>query len=111
METDWTKDTMGDVTVRKLIEWNKTDDIVVHSPGVLNQPVLHKLEYVKSRLRYKKEYIQAANNVSLQLISGNNLTNQTLTFVGVHVRRSDYLQYLPVEKQADSMGEGQFNFK
>lgn len=75
--------------------------IILSKYSLLLEPVLATIEELKTLFIYKDELISSAHNIirnktELYMKSNKVADNTKIVYVGVHVRRTDYIKYLSV---------------
>lgn len=75
---------------------------------VLIEPVLATMKTLKKEMKYKDSLVQSAQNViktkTRDFLLKNNVQQTKITYVGVHVRRTDYKIYLPSKYNMTAVG-------
>ena len=77
---------------------NVTKNVVLSRYSMLIEHVVKQIDQLRRHLVYRKEYLDHARDTIRRVgdvfASEDNIPKETLTYVGVHVRRTDYLSFL-----------------
>lgn len=77
----------------------KKGNLILSTYTLLLEPILETLNEIKTALKYKEEFMtestKTLNTVKDLFIKSNqNIIESNITYVGVHIRRTDYLDYV-----------------
>ena len=93
--------------VRKKFE-NVPGNIILPRYIVLVEPVLATMKLLKKEMTYKDSLVQFAQNVinskTEEFLRKHDVRRSRITYVGVHVRRTDYKTYLQSKYNMTALG-------
>lgn len=98
----------------QLIEIYKryTGNIIVNKYAIFLDPVIKNMDEVKKELQYNKEWIDYSyktfKEIKSTYLDRIQIDVGNIIFVGIHVRRTDYISYLRRAEKRDGVGADYF---
>lgn len=115
---NWTNSNRHIYTFIPLSKINETyadfvDHIKLSECVTLYEPVLENIKEIKKEMTYKQNFIDSAyetmwNVREKYVMFKGAMNNISVTYIGVHVRRTDYLTYLPTYENRKATGSEYF---